>query len=394
LRRRAVASALRRLDEVDPARRGELGRRLREALSRIDATRQERAEAAAAARRRLLANLDRKLARADLATALAAAREAESEWARLPRARADVERSLRAEFDTLVGPWFERERAERAESTAKHDATREAAWTIVRALEALGVSGSDPTDIEHRIAALVREWRKLEDANRPPRDGRQQRNDREGSGRRDGRPRGPRPSTRSDPLPVRRYEAALAAARSMQKATTAAAEQAHREKRRALIEAIRVLEAKAVEFARTGVADPVDMSPPVPGSALADPDDLPAMLARRRDAALAVLNGRASREQWLQAADAAAADALELALRAECCAGIESPAEHADARRRVQVARLEARMRDGQPADSVVEMEAIEQAWHALGPLESHRAAAVESRVQRAAAVIRGNGGS
>lgn len=387
LQRRSVASALRRLDEVDPARRGELGRRLREALARIDAARTERADAAETGRRRLLANLGRRLARADLATALAAAREAEAEWARLPRARADVERTLRAEFDALVGPWFERERAGRADAAAARDAARSEADAIVAELEALAAEvGASPSELEHRIATLKRRWQVLEAAHRPARATTER-----GPADRGPRPRRPAPAASGEPpvaLPARRLDAALAAAEAVRTAALARAEAEARARRAAPIAALRELEATATAGALGHGPAGV---PSVP-AALADDSVLPAPARARRDAALAVIDGRADAQAWIARVEDAGREALELALRAECCAGIDSPPEEAAGRRRVQVARLEARMRGGAPPDPLAEIEQIEEAWLALGPLDARTAADIGARIARAAAAVRAAG--
>jgi len=384
LRRRAIASALRRLDEVDPGRRGELGRRLREALSRIDATRQERAEAAAAARRRLLAKLDRKLARADLATALAAARETESEWARLPRARPDDERRLRAEFDALVGPWFERERAGRADADAAREAALAEARAIVAELEALGdKDGGDPSELEHQIAALRRRWQTLEDGYRPLQSAARER----GPRRRDegSKPSGERPV----PLPNRRFDAALEMAEAARRRALARAETDARARRLATAMALRALEAEADAVAR-GLAPAASKLVSDLPPALVDASTLPADFLARRDAAIDIIEARGSPAAWIERMEAATQKARDLALRAECCAGLDSPPGEETERRRVQVARLTARMRGGATPDPLAEIDAIEDEWVMLGPVDPAAVGPIEARIARAAAAIRG----
>lgn len=383
LARRAVASALRRLDEVEPSRRGELGRRLREALARLDAARAERADVAEQARRRLLAQLRRRLAHAELGTALAAARETEAEWARLPRARPEVERGLRAELDALVSPWFERERASRAEAAAARDAAKSDAEAIVAELEALAArADASPSELEHRMSALKRRWQVLASTPRNAR-GPAARGARS-SGSADGARREP-PS----PLPGRRYEAALAAAEATRAAAMARAEAEERARRAAPIAALRALEAEATAHA---AGRSRAERPPMPAS-LGDDAALPAALRARRDAALAVIEGRVDPNAWLARVEDARRAARELALRAECCAGIDSPADDASDRRRVQVARLEARMRGGGPPDALAEIAAIEAAWAALGPLDDRTVVEIGERIARAAAALRAGDG-
>jgi hypothetical protein len=384
LRRRAVANALRRLDEVDPARRGELGRRLREALGRLDASRRERAESAESARRRLLANLGRRLARADLATALAAAREAESEWGRLPRARPEDERRMRAEFDALVGPWFERERAGRADADAARGAVLAEATAIVAELEALGgKDGGGPAELEHRIAALRRRWQALEDANRPPRPAVAER----GPRRRD--EKSSTPGERPAPLPTRRFDAALEKAEAARHVALARAEADARARRLAPVMALRALEAEADAVAR-GLAAATPRLAGELAPALADASTLPAGLLARRDAAMAMIEGRGEPAAWIERTEAGTRAARELALRAECCAGLDSPPGEEAERRRVQVARLEARMRGGATPDPRAEIDAIEDAWRMLGPVGAADAGPIEARIALAATAIRG----
>lgn len=128
-------------------------------------------------------------------------------------------------------------------------------------------------------------------------------------------------------------------------------------------------------------------------ASLGDDAALPAALRARRDAALAVIEGRVDPNAWLARVEDARRAARELALRAECCAGIDSPADDASDRRRVQVARLEARMRGGGPPDALAEIAAIEAAWAALGPLDDRTVVEIGERIARAAAALRAGDG-
>lgn len=381
LRRRAVASALRQLDDVDPARRGELGRKLRAALARLDANRSERAESAELARRRLLSNLGRRLARAELATALAAARDAEAEWLKLPRVRPELERTLRAELDALVRPWYERDRAGRNEAEAAREATAREAESIAAELDSLALAAhASPSDLEHRIASLRRRWQALEDAQRPAAPVNERR-DQQRPQRPDRRPE--RPSN----LPTRRFDAALKAAEAAHAAALVRAEADARTRRAAPLLALRALEAEATTIARgeqpSSSRSPAGLPPP-----LSDDSGLPTATLARRDAAVAVLEGRSDHVQWLERVDAATTQALELAVCAECTAGIDSPPADAATRRRIQVGRLEARMRGGAPLDPQAELLAIEDAFHALGPMDADVVEAVGSRIARATAAV------
>jgi hypothetical protein len=382
LRRRAVASALRQLDDVDPARRGELGRKLRAALARLDASRSERAESAELARRRLLSNLGRRLARAELSTALAAARDAEAEWLKLPRVRADLERTLRAELDALVRPWYEREQAGRSEAEAARETTVREAESIAAELDALArVADASPSEIEHRIAGLRRRWQTLEDAQRPAAPVHERR-DQQRPLRPERRPE--RPSI----LPTRRFEGALKAAEAAHAASLVRAEADARVRRAAPLMALRALEAEATRVARGEQAiaprPAAELAPP-----LSDDSMLPTVSRARRDAAVAVIEGRGDLVDWIDRVEAAGTQALELAVCAECIAGIDSPADDAATRRRIQVGRLESRMRGGAALDPQAELLAIEDTFNALGPIDAAVVDAAGSRIASAAAALR-----
>jgi hypothetical protein len=371
LRRRALANALRELDGIERARRPEIARRLREALARVDAVRVARADEAASARRRLIASTGRRLVRIGLSEALAVAREAEAAWARLPRARPDVDRGLRAELDALLAPWRERERTQREASSARLAEMRESADRIIAGLESLAASGCSASEVDQRLASLTREWQALARDVRPPGDAA------------DGRAGQPDGETRGAPrirLPVERFEAALERARAAVRAARAAEAAAERERRRSQADAVRRLEALALARA-TGVEIATDRAPDAPNF---DGSTLPGGLAGRRDAALAVLEGRAAIEPWLASAAAAAEAARVLAVHAECCAGLDSPPTDAEIRRRVQVERLERRLRGGRPVDPEAELAEIEASWLALGPLAPAVVEAIGSRIERA----------
>lgn len=395
MRRRAVASALRQLDDIDPARRGDIGRRLRGALASLDALRSERAESAELARRRLLANLGRRFARAELATALTAAREAEVEWAKLPRARPEIERTLRAEFDALVDPWFERERSGRAEANANRAALLGEAEAIVRELESLAANDQgNATELDHQMAALKRRWQQLADSAAPAAEERQQpvHGQRPGRSERQRSEAAGRRTDRNLLLPTQRFDSALRAADATRQILLARAATEARARRAAPLLALRALEAKADARARnaTGAGGPSSI---VLHEALEAVSALPPRVLARRDAAVAVLEGRGSIDDWIRQSDAAAEEAIRLAVRAECVAGIESPPEDAALRRATQVGRLESRMRGGAALDPRAELAAIEEAFEHLGPLGAATASIVGSRIAAAAAAL-GQGGS
>jgi hypothetical protein len=311
----------------------------------------------------------------------------------LARARPDIERKLRVEFDALVGPWLERERNGRAEANATREAQLGEAEAIVRELESLAANDHhSASELDHQMTALKRRWQLLADSLRPVTAERQrpehgQRPDR--SERRRPEPAGRRTdrSLRPLPLPTHRFDGALRAAEAARESLLARAALEARARRAAPLVALRALEAEADARARSGTGIGV-LSAPILAEALSEANSLSARVLARRDAALALIEGRESIDDWIERSDAAAEEAIRLAVRAECVAGIDSPPEDAALRRATQVSRLESRMRGGAALDPRAELAGIEEAFEELGPLGAAAASTVGNRIGAALAAL------
>lgn len=160
--RRDIAAALRGLDAVPPARRGEYGRRLRERLQSIDALQAEERETAVLDKRRLLARLRRDLGTAEPAGRVALAKAAQADWKQLPRADRDAEDALWAELRELIDPLFSAERERDAARESERGEQRQAAQAILDELAAL--AGADDERLQHaasHLEQLVSRWRSL-----------------------------------------------------------------------------------------------------------------------------------------------------------------------------------------------------------------------------------------
>lgn len=87
-----------------------------------------------------------------------------------------------------------------------------------------------------------------------------------------------------------------------------------------------------------------------------------------------------------QAAELACQTRTELALRLEILAGVDSPAELADARMRMQVTRLSERLREGGQGAAAERLELL-RAWYSAGPT-SPQQTELEARFHRALAAM------
>lgn len=314
--RRQIIDQMRLCDELEPGARREVGRRLREALDRVNAG-VARAEAEAeAGKRRLLANLRRDLMHAELDAALPLARQAQAEWKALPRAARKVDDALWQELRALVDPWFTQADARQRERQAAQNATAAEASTILAELTALAeADAATLAQADTRLSALRARWRALAEAEPAP--------ERAPLPARRGE-RGPRRASTSA-LDERAFDRAVA---SVREACARQAERRHREELAQLLEAGAALDA-AEASAPQAAPGREDWLARFDACALAA--DARARLQARRDAALAPTAAR----------DAAAqAQAEELTVLAELAQQRESPESARELRRRIQIERL------------------------------------------------------
>jgi exonuclease SbcC len=343
--RRKLVEALRTLDELEPKARTALARKLREALTRIDAHLDAQREDASLARRKLIARLRRELTHADPAAALALARQAQQEWKTLPRAARDQEKALEDELRALVDPLFTREREQLSQAAQSASRVESESRRILDELAAL--AQGDPAELAHadgRIAALTASWRELHAVPEPtaPR----------------GAERGPRREDRD------RLDQAIARVRAAQQAREAAR---RGERLQAIADAIELF-----TLAEQGGLAPVEAASRWDTLALDAGDRR--RLAPRWDlatSATTTLDARAALEaqRWL--------------VEAELDAGIDSPAAQQALRREVQMHRLAARLQGG-AAQAPAPVERLLQ-FAALGPLDPDTA---DERRSRLAALL------
>lgn len=329
--RRQVIDQLRLTDELDPGARRDLGRRLRDALTRLDTAIGASEADAEAQKRKLLANLRRDLMHADLAAALPIARQAQAAWKTLPRAARRVDDALWKELRELVDPWFNQADEKQRERHAAESAVASDARAILDELAQLADDDDALAQADARLSALQARWRSLADAlpaaEDPP-------------APRDRKPaRPPRAVTRAG-LDERAFDRAVSKVRD---ACARHAEAARRDELVTLLHASEVcdqldaLPADAPESRRADLAAKLD--------ALALSHDARAICRQRLRAALDP-EGRLPLDTDPQQR------AEELTVLAELACGIDSPEDARELRRRLQIERLSERLSGGGAADN------------------------------------------
>lgn len=327
--RRQVIDQLRLTDELDPGARRDLGRRLRDALSRLDAAIGASETDAEAQKRKLLATLRRDLMHADLAAALPIARQAQAAWKTLPRAARKTDDALWKELRELVDPWFNQADEKQRERHATETAVADEARAILDELAQLAADEAALTHVDARLSAVQTRWRALTDA-LPAAE--------EAPAPRDRKPaRPPRAAPRAG-LDERAFDRAITKVRDAQ---TRHAHAARREELATLLHAcdlcdqLDTLPADAPESRRADLASKLE--------SLSLTNDARAVCQQRLRAALDPegrlpldANGLSPQQR-----------AEELTVLAELACGLESPAEARDLRRRLQIERLSERLSGG-----------------------------------------------
>lgn len=165
--KRQLGEAMRGLGELDPASRNQLAPQLRELLTRAGAVIDERNAGAEEVKRKLIANLKRKLAQAEPDEALDLAKSSMAQWKTLPRASRKLEDQLWADYRALVDPLYDAAKskadAERAELRGRDEAVR----AVLDELAAL--AKADDEALAHApttLAQLGSRWRELGNADR------------------------------------------------------------------------------------------------------------------------------------------------------------------------------------------------------------------------------------
>ncbi|MBV6413666.1 MAG: hypothetical protein OMOMHJEC_01484 [Xanthomonadales bacterium] len=319
--KREAGDRLRRVDEIDPRQRGEIGRRLKQWIEACSAAIDQRFAGIAEEKHKLVAQLRRQLAHAELDDALDLAKSAQKRWQSLGKAGAKVEQALWSEFRALVDPLFERRNEELKAVDASRESEREAAQALVASLQSLAAGELDAAHLEAEIATLSAGWNEA-----------------------------PRP---------RELE------RGWEQALVAAQQQVARR---------REAEARARERSVEDLAARIDALEPAWLASEAVDLDAIETAARALDARYAqAFEQRLARLR--SGADRAALTAEQarlgerLLLEYEHLGGVESPAGSQSARLNLQVEKLAARMSSGMTPAAAEERAALDLRWWALGPL-------------------------
>jgi hypothetical protein len=381
--RRELVTWLRRLDDIDPRERTSAGKRLREYLARCDQARAAQDEQIHQSKHKLIANLRRKLAQAELDEALELCKAAQAQWRDLPRAARDTEQSLQHEFDALVEPWFDQAR-QRSTSLAAAEAERAAGVQAV--LDQLAnLAQSDDETLKHattQLAQLNVRWRELRQAERSEPPANTSHTARRGERRERGDARGrddtrrPRAARTPDAL-ERRFDDAV---QRVQLALSQREQRRERDALRALAQGAQCCVALESLPAAVRAEEIDDWRARWQG--LGIPNAAQALYARFERALHGSLDD-AEREHATTQAD-------ELVVLAEMLAGIDSPASARETRRALQVARLQARLSGATSADASGELRDVFQRWCATGPLRADSAVALTERMHRAAHALLG----
>ncbi len=369
-----VGERLRLLDELDPKVRGAFGKRLRDVLARCDTLRDAARGAAEAEKRKLIANLKRKLAQAELAEALDLARDAQARWRGLPRLGRELDDALYQELRELVDPLFKRSDDQRAAQQAQADEAAQQAQAVLDELAELANDDGDHLrQGDARLAAITTRWRALtseptEDAGDSRDAGRGPRGGRDGDRGRDDR-RGRPPRRREHPREREFDQAVDAVKRAMQRAQAAR----RAAQRQATLDAI----VWCAEQERAATPD-AEQRERLNAFKLEAP---------LRDALAARLDRIGQQTPDAARAEKTRRDAELLAVRIECAAGIDSPDSARGLRREYQVQRLASRLGGGVDHDSP---EQVLRDFAAIAGLDADTLSSVRARIEQALIALAG----
>jgi DNA repair protein SbcC/Rad50 len=345
--KRESGERLRRVDEVDPRQRGEIGKQLKQMIEACSTAIDGRFNAIAEDKQKLIAQLRRQLTHIELDAALDLAKSAQKRWQSLPKGSQKIDQALWQEFRQLIDPLFEKRNDELKAVDAEREAESAAARALVDDMQALAQSTLDATHIEAEVERIEAAWR--QEANRP------------------------RELERSFDSAV---SAAHAAANRKRGAELSAREQR-------AVDLAGQLDAIEVEW-----LNGADVS-----SALIEIEqalqNLDAVLTGALGRRLARLTP-ADEAQRQQTMSEQLQQAERLLLEYEFLASVDSPASEQSARMNLQVEKLAARMSSGQYDTPQVQRAAFDLRWWSTGPLASADRARLSVRRERALAAFSG----
>ncbi len=157
--KRETADRLRRVDEVDPKVRGERGKQLKQLIERISARIDGDFVRVAEEKQKLINQLKRQLAHAELEAALELCKSAQRKWKELGAGSRKTDQALWEEFRGVVDPWFAKQNDAVAAENAAAQSEIDAAQAL---LDALKTALDEPLDAAHlaaRIEQIDGDWR-------------------------------------------------------------------------------------------------------------------------------------------------------------------------------------------------------------------------------------------
>ncbi|HWS25092.1 MAG TPA: hypothetical protein VN259_00835 [Xanthomonadales bacterium] len=339
--KREVGERLRRVDEVDPRQRGEIGKQMKQLIEACSAMIDARFNAIAEEKQKLIAQLRRQLTHAELDAALDLAKSAQKRWQTLGKGSQKTDQALWQELRGLIDPLFEKRNDELKAVDAERDAGRASAQALIDEMRALPAGELDATRLESEIVRIENLWRG--DAERP---------------------------------------------RDLERVFDQALTQAH-----SAVAGRRLGETAARQGKVSDLAAELDAVE----AAQARGEAVDALLAdletrvRTLDSAIAAaFTARLLRMRQTEAGvpERICAEQLalgeRLALEYEFLAGVESPTSAQSARLNLQVERLAARMSTGISRTPREERMALDLRWWALGPLAPAERERLNGRRQNA----------
>ncbi len=163
--KRESGDRLRLLDAVDPRQRGDIGKQLKQLIEACSAGIDARFAAIAEEKQKLIAQLRRQLAHAELDAALDLAKSAQKRWQTLGKGSQKTDQALWSELRALIDPLFERRNDELKAVDAGRDAERAAAQALIDEMRALPSAALDANHIDAEIARIGQQWH--HEPNRP-----------------------------------------------------------------------------------------------------------------------------------------------------------------------------------------------------------------------------------
>lgn len=321
--KREAGDRLRRIDEVDPRQRGEIGRQLKQLIEASSARIDQRFAGIAEEKQKLIAQLRRQLAHAELDAALDLAKSAQKRWQGLGKGAAKTDQALWQEFRALIDPLFERRNDELKAVDAERESERSAAQALIDELGGLAAGALDAAHLEAEIVRIGHAWNEAQ----RPRD------------------------------LERAFDAATAAARAV---CAQRREAELRDRERAVVELAAGIDALE---GRWSAGEAVATEECTAAARKLEP-----VYAQAFEQRLARLRG-APADRAVTQAQAALGE--RLVLEYEHLAGCESPAEQKQARLNLQVEKLAARMASGQSPSPALERASLDLRWWSIGPLET-----------------------